>query len=158
MSFFEIFAVVSIILLGAAVVALISNQRAGGKNPKFLGMRSVERGILNFCLGVAFALINIVATYYAAKLSTPGEAWHALLTSAASIADPVENICFGIATHAVVIDTLAWRRVTYGELLTGQPESWRPEGFKVVDDKARPAALAGYVGTLLVCILAFIVG
>ena len=158
MSFFEIFAVVSIILLGAAVVALISNQRAGGKNPKFLGMRSVERGVLNLCMGLTFAMANVVATYYAAKLSVPGEAWHALLTSAASIANPVENICFGISTHAVVIDTLAWRRLTYGELLTGEPEAWRPAGFKVVDATARPAALFGYVATLLVCILAFIVG
>ena len=122
-------------------------------HPRSLGRGARVMSVSLFSIAAAMGI-----EYSQVAFSVPGASIEHLLEHLRTLFEAVWRVGMGFSFHALIVDYLAWRRISFGELLTNKPAPWRTEDepFEPFESATvQAAAVLGYMGVLGVVLVIF---
>ena len=120
--------------------------------------RSLGRGARVMTVSLVALAAAMGIEYTQVKFSVAGGAIDGLLDHLRTLFEAVWRVGMGFSFHALIVDYLAWRRISFGELLTNKPAPWRTEDEPFepfASATVQAAAVLGYMGVLGVVLVIF---
>ena len=121
--------------------------------PRSLGRGARVMSVSLFSIAAAMGI-----EYSQVAFSVPGASIEHLLEHLRTLFEAVWRVGMGFSFHALIVDYLAWRRISFGELLTNKPAPWRTEDEPFepfASATVQAAAVLGYMGVLGVVLVIF---